>query len=122
MNYKAPRNQLSPQKKHGSWLGIAEIELNVMTRQCLSRQIDDIDNLRGELSAWETSSKAYIRDSVEIGDNVFVFENSVLQYHVMIGDDTILWSGNHIEHRTKIGKHCWITSHDVVLRAGAVLT
>lgn len=39
--------------KHGSWLDIAEIELNVMTRQCLSRRIDDISNLRKELSAWE---------------------------------------------------------------------
>lgn len=40
--------------KHGSWLDIAEIELNVMTRQCLSRRIDDINHLRSELSAWET--------------------------------------------------------------------
>lgn len=39
--------------KHGSWLDIAEIELNVMTRQCLSRRIDDIGKLRNELSAWE---------------------------------------------------------------------
>lgn len=39
--------------KHGSWLDIAEIELNVMTRQCLSRRIDDINTLRDELSAWE---------------------------------------------------------------------
>lgn len=39
--------------KHGSWLDIAEIELNVMTRQCLSRRIDDINSLRNELSAWE---------------------------------------------------------------------
>lgn len=39
--------------KHGSWLDIAEIELNVMTRQCLSRRIDNIDVLRTELSAWE---------------------------------------------------------------------
>ena len=39
--------------KHGSWLDIAEIELNVMTRQCLSRRIDNIDILRAELSAWE---------------------------------------------------------------------
>jgi len=39
--------------KHGSWLDIAEIELNVMTRQCLSRRIDDIGRLRSELSAWE---------------------------------------------------------------------
>lgn len=40
--------------KHGSWLDMAEIELNVMTRQCLSRRIDNIDLLRKELSAWET--------------------------------------------------------------------
>ena len=39
--------------KHGSWLDIAEIELNVMTRQCLSHRIGDINMLRNELSAWE---------------------------------------------------------------------
>lgn len=40
--------------KHGSWLDISEIEPNVMTRQCLSRRIAEIEQLRGELSAWET--------------------------------------------------------------------
>ena len=39
--------------KHGSWLDMAEIELNVMTRQCLSRRIADINELRQELAAWE---------------------------------------------------------------------
>ena len=39
--------------KHGSWLDIAEIELNVMTRQCLSRRIENIASLREELAAWE---------------------------------------------------------------------
>ena len=39
--------------KHGSWLDMAEIELNVMTRQCLSRRISDINKLRHELAAWE---------------------------------------------------------------------
>ena len=39
--------------KHGSWLDVAEIELNVMTRQCLNRRISDIEQLRRELSAWE---------------------------------------------------------------------
>lgn len=39
--------------KHGSWLDMAEIELNVMTRQCLARRIETIDLLRTELSAWE---------------------------------------------------------------------
>ena len=31
--------------KHGSWLDMAEIELNVMTRQCLSRRISTLTNL-----------------------------------------------------------------------------
>ena len=39
--------------KHGSWLNMAEIELNVMTRQCLSRRIDSIDLLCSELTSWE---------------------------------------------------------------------
>ena len=39
--------------KHRSWLDIAEIELNVMTRQCLSRRIENIASLREELAAWE---------------------------------------------------------------------
>lgn len=40
--------------KHGSWLNIAEIELNILTRQCLNRRIDNIDLLRNETAAWET--------------------------------------------------------------------
>lgn len=46
--------------KHRSWLDIAEIELNVMTRQCLSRRIDDISNLRNELSAWEVERNTVV--------------------------------------------------------------
>ena len=49
--------------KHGSWLDIAEIELNVVTRQCLSRRIENIENLRSELTAWErerNSNKATV--------------------------------------------------------------
>ena len=38
--------------KHGSWLNIAEIELNIMTRQCLDRRIPNINTLSKELKAW----------------------------------------------------------------------
>lgn len=40
--------------KHGSWLDIAEIALNIMTRQYLDRRIDNIEYLRKELAAWES--------------------------------------------------------------------
>ena len=41
--------------KHGSWLNVAEIELNVMISQCLNRRIDSIEVLRQEVSAWQTT-------------------------------------------------------------------
>lgn len=47
------RLELHYTPKHGSWLDMAEIELNIMTRQCLSRRIDTIEKLRKELEVWE---------------------------------------------------------------------
>ncbi len=38
--------------KHGSWLTMAEIELSVLSRQCLDRRIPDQDTLRRETAAW----------------------------------------------------------------------
>ena len=39
--------------KHGSWLNIAEIELNVLTSQCLNRRIDNIEILNKESLVWQ---------------------------------------------------------------------
>ncbi len=39
--------------KHGSWLNMAEIELNVMIKQCLSRRIDNISDVKTEVAAWQ---------------------------------------------------------------------
>jgi ribosomal protein S13 len=39
--------------KHGSWLNMAEIELNVLTGQCLNRRIDNIAVVRKEVRAWQ---------------------------------------------------------------------
>ncbi|NOR46888.1 MAG: IS630 family transposase [Methanosarcinaceae archaeon] len=39
--------------KHGSWLNMAEIELNVLTGQCLNRRIDDIEVVSKEVLAWQ---------------------------------------------------------------------
>lgn len=49
----AKRLEIHYTPKHGSWLNIAEIELNVMTRQCLSRRINTLEILQKELGAWE---------------------------------------------------------------------
>ena len=39
--------------KHGSWLNMAEIELNILNRQCLNRRIDSIDKIADQTKAWE---------------------------------------------------------------------
>jgi len=39
--------------KHGSWLNVAEIELSVLSRQCLNRRIDRIDVMQSEVDAWQ---------------------------------------------------------------------
>ncbi len=44
--------------KHGSWLNMAEIELGILSRQCLSRRIDNADDLRREVKAWEAARDA----------------------------------------------------------------
>jgi len=51
----AKRLEIHHTPKHGSWLNMAEIELSVLTTQCLDRRIGDIDTLKSEISAWESN-------------------------------------------------------------------
>lgn len=54
-----------------------------------------------------------------VGENCFIMEDNTIQPFTEIGDNVILWSGNHIGHHSKIESHCFITSHVVV--SGAVV-
>ena len=44
--------------KHGSWLNMAEIELSILSRQCLDRRIPDQDTLKKEVTAWQAARNA----------------------------------------------------------------
>ena len=44
--------------KHGSWLNMAEIELSVLSRQCLDRRIPDEETLKREIEAYEERRNA----------------------------------------------------------------
>ena len=44
--------------KHGSGLNMAEIELSILSRQCLDRRIADADTLTHEVAAWEQARNA----------------------------------------------------------------
>lgn len=44
--------------KHGSWLNMAEIELNVMIGQCLNQRIRDFSTMQTEVNAWQRQRDA----------------------------------------------------------------
>ena len=49
----AGRLEIHYTPKHGSWLNMAEIEIGVMSRQCLDRRIPDQRTLGREAAAWQ---------------------------------------------------------------------
>jgi len=59
------------------------------------------------------SSKATLFDN-EIGDNCFILENNTIQPFTSIGNNVILWSGNHIGHHSVIKDHIMFTSQVVL--------
>ena len=60
------------------------------------------------------SSQAFVWPNVTLGAHCFIFEHNVLQPFVTIGDNAVLWSGNHIAHHTRIRNHVFISSHVVI--------
>ena len=49
-----------------------------------------------------------------IGDNCFILENNTIQPFTTIGNNVVLWSGNHIGHHCTIKDHIMFTSHVVL--------
>lgn len=69
---------------------------------------------RGYKLASYVSSKAFVWRNVPVGEHCFIFENNVVQPFCKIGNNVVLWSGNHIGHHSTIGDNCFISSHVVI--------
>jgi len=69
---------------------------------------------KGYQCATYISSHAFVWRNAEIGENCFIFEDNTIQPFVKIGNNVILWSGNHIGHQTVIEDNCFLSSHVVV--------
>ncbi len=57
----AGRFEVHHTPKHGSWLNMAEIEINVLSRQCLDRRIPDRETMTREVGAWQKHRNASAR-------------------------------------------------------------
>ncbi|HEX8568021.1 MAG TPA: acetyltransferase [Pyrinomonadaceae bacterium] len=69
---------------------------------------------KGYKAASYVSSRCFVWRNVEVGEHCFIFEDNTVQPFVRIGDDVVLWSGNHIGHHSTIKSHCFISSHVVI--------
>lgn len=98
-----------PPSRYEAFVAIPASKLN-RTRTSLYNQTKS----KGYKLATYISSQAFVWRNAEIGDNCFIFEDNTIQPFVTIGNNVILWSGNHIGHRTVIEDNCFITSHAVI--------
>ena len=69
---------------------------------------------KGYRLASYVSSKSFVWQNVEIGDNCFIFEDNTIQPFVKIGNNNVFWSGNHIGHHSIIKSNNFISSHVVI--------
>jgi sugar O-acyltransferase (sialic acid O-acetyltransferase NeuD family) len=60
------------------------------------------------------SPHAFVWRDVVLGEHCFIFENNVIQPRVRLGNNVVLWSGNHIGHHSTIKDHCFVSSHVVI--------
>ncbi len=68
----------------------------------------------GYVPASYISSRAFVWPNAELGEHCFIFEDNTVQPFVHIGDNVVLWSGNHIGHHSVIKDNCFVSSHVVV--------
>jgi hypothetical protein len=50
----AQRLRIEHTPRNGSWLNMAEIELSVLTRQCLGRRFESIADMKTAIDAWQS--------------------------------------------------------------------
>ena len=98
-----------PPKEYEAFVAVSSTKLNTLRTRLYSKM-----KAKGYKFASYISSKAYIGYEVEIGENCFIMENNVIQTFSKIGNNVVLWSGNHIGHSSVVHDNCFISSHVVI--------
>jgi sugar O-acyltransferase (sialic acid O-acetyltransferase NeuD family) len=98
-----------PPESHEIYVAVVYGRLNRIREEVCARA----KGLGYRLASY-VSSRAFVWRNVSLGEHCFIFEDNTVQPFVSIGDNVVIWSGNHIGHHSRIGSHCFITSHVVL--------
>lgn len=100
--------QFAPEQ-HDVFVALGSHKLNrIRTDKCQQAKA------KGYKLASYISSRAFIWRNVKIGEHVFIQEDNTLQPFTEIGNNVVLWAGNHIGHASVIEDNCFVTSHVVI--------
>ncbi len=106
--FESVETYFSP-KEHDVFAALAYTQLNR-----LRTRLSSAAKQKGYKLASYISSKAFVWRNVEMGEHCFIFEGNVVQPFVKLGNNVVLWSGNHIGHHSVIGNNCFVSSHVVI--------
>lgn len=100
---------LYPSTEHDMFIAISYTDMNKLRQRIYMEA-----KAKGYKLISYVSPEATIKTKLPIGDNCFIFEDNTIQPYVSIGNNVILWSGNHIGHHSVVKDHNFISSHVVV--------
>ena len=80
----------------------------------LRRRLYEEAKAKGYAPASYISPRAFVWRNVVVGEHAFIFEDNTVQPFVKLGDNVVLWSGNHIGHHSTVGSHTFVSSHVVL--------
>ena len=98
-----------PPAEYWAFVAVSSTKLNHVRSNLYSQ----LKKLKYLLATY-ISSNAFVWRNVQIGENCFIFENNTIQAFTRIGNNVVLWSGNHIGHNSRIQDHCFLSSHVVI--------
>ncbi|WPO98870.1 acetyltransferase [Pseudomonas sp. HR96] len=101
--------QRFPCSEYHAFVAASSTKLNRVRRQLFEKARD-----MGYTLVSYISSKAFVWPNASIGENCFILEDNTIQPFTQIGNNVVMWSGNHLGHRSVIGDHCFISSHCVI--------
>lgn len=100
---------LYPPDEHEVFVAVVYTQLNRL-RARLAR----VAREQGYRLASYVSPRAFVWRNVKLGEHVFIFEDNTVQPFVEIGNNVVLWSGNHIGHHSRLRDNIFVSSHVVI--------
>ena len=101
--------RLYPPRNHKVFVAVSFTELNRVRTRLLREA-----KRKGYAPVSYVSSRAFVWGNVQVGENCFIFENTVVQHRSKLGNNVIVWSGSIICHRTTIGDNTFVGPHVVI--------